>query len=69
MEAEFERHKVEKPFSSGEIVRVAKKLGLQTPFNEELVEISQEMAENHEPPRKYTPARLSEILDLNNSAC
>jgi len=59
---------VETEFLNGEIVRVAKKLGLQAPINEKLVEISQEMAENHEPPGKYIPARLSEILELNNSA-
>ncbi len=58
---------VETEFLNGEIVRVAKKLGLQAPINEKLVEISQEMAENNEPPGKYTPARLSEILELNNS--
>jgi hypothetical protein len=40
-------------------------LGLQAPINEKLVEISQEMAANHEPPGKYTPVRLSEILELN----
>ncbi len=57
---------VETEFLNGEIVRVAKKLGLQAPINEKLVEISQEMAENHEPPGKYTPARLSETLELNN---
>ncbi len=56
---------VETEFLNGEIVRVAKKLGLQAPINEKLVKISQEMAANHEPPGKYTPARLSEILELN----
>ncbi len=59
---------VETEFLNGEIVRVAKKLGFQAPINEKLMEISQEMAENHELPGKYTPARLSEILELNNSA-
>lgn len=60
---------VETEFLNGEIVRVAKTLGLQAPINEKLVGISQEMAANHEPPGKYTPARLSEILELNNSVC
>lgn len=59
---------VETEFLNGEIVRVAKKLGLQAPINEKVVEISQEMAANHELPGKYTPVRLSEILELNNSA-
>jgi len=63
----LERHQgsVETEFLNGEIVRVAKKLGLQAPINRKLVEISQEMAANHDPPGKYTPARLSEILELN----
>ena len=59
---------VETEFLNGEIVRVAKKHGLQAPINEKLVKISQEMAANHEPPGKYTPVRLSEILELNNPA-
>jgi len=59
---------VETEFLNGEIVRVAKKLGLQAPINEKLMEISQEMAANHEPPGKYTPVQLSETLELNNSA-
>jgi len=59
---------VETPFLNGEIVRVAKKLGLKAPINEKLVKISQEMAANHEPPGKYTSVRLSEILGINNSA-
>ena len=58
---------VETEFLNGEIVRVAKILGLQAPINEKLLEISQEMAANHEPPGKYTSVRLSEILELNNS--
>ena len=57
---------VETEFLNGEIVRLAKKLGLQAPVNEKLVKISQEMAANNEPPGKYTPARLSEILELND---
>ncbi len=59
---------VETEFLNGEIVRVAKKLGLQAPINEKLTQISQEMASNHEPPGKYTPDQLSEILGLSNSA-
>jgi 2-dehydropantoate 2-reductase len=55
---------VETEFLNGEIVRVAKKLGLRAPINERLVEISREMAANHEPPGKYTPAQLSEMLGL-----
>ena len=55
---------IETEFLNGEIVRVAKKLGLQAPINEKIVKISQEVAANHEPPEKYTPVRLSEILKL-----
>ncbi|MFC2010912.1 ketopantoate reductase C-terminal domain-containing protein [Chloroflexota bacterium] len=58
---------VETEYLNGEIVRVAKKLGLQAPINEKLVQISQDMAANHEPPGKYSPVRLSEILELNDS--
>ncbi len=54
---------VETEFLNGEIVRVAKKLGLQAPINEKLVKISQEMAANHELPGKFTPAQLSEMLN------
>jgi 2-dehydropantoate 2-reductase len=55
---------VETEFLNGEIVRVAKKLRLQAPINEKLMQISQEMASNHELPGKYTPRQLSEILEL-----
>jgi 2-dehydropantoate 2-reductase len=65
----LKRHQgsVETEFLNGEIVRVAKRLGLQAPFNKKLMEISQEMAANHEPPGKYTPVQLRERLELNNS--
>ena len=55
---------VETEFLNGEIVRVAKILGLQAPINEKLVKISCEMAANHEPPGKFTPAQLSGMLEL-----
>ena len=55
---------VETEFLNGEIVRVAKKLGLQAPINEKLVKISREMAANHESPGKFTPAQLSGMLEL-----
>jgi 2-dehydropantoate 2-reductase len=56
---------VETDFLNGEIVRAAKKLGLQAPINERLVKISQEMAAKHEPPGKVTPTRLSVMLGLS----
>ena len=59
---------VETEFLNGEIVRVAKQSGLQATINEKLVSLSQEMAANHEPPGKYTPVQLSEMLGLNNTA-
>jgi 2-dehydropantoate 2-reductase len=55
---------VEVEFLNGEIVRVAKRLGLEAPLNEKLVAITKEMAAHHEPPGSYTPARFSEILGL-----
>jgi 2-dehydropantoate 2-reductase len=55
---------VETEFLNGEIVRVAKRLVLEAPFNKKLMEISQEMAANHEPPGKYTPVQLRERFNL-----
>ena len=56
---------VETEFLNGEIVRVAKRLGLKAPVNEKLMEITKEMAANNQPPGEYTPARLIEILELS----
>ena len=55
---------VETEFLNGEIVRVAKNLGLQAPINENLVKIALQMAANRETPGKYTSTQLSEILGL-----
>jgi len=55
---------VETEFLNGEVVRLAKKLGRQAPINEALLHISQKMANNHELPGKYTPAKLSPLLGL-----
>ena len=55
---------VETEFINGEIVQLAKKLGIKAPINETLLHISQEMAANHEPPGKYTPAKLCKLLRL-----
>ena len=65
----LERHQgsIETDFLNGEIVRVAKQLGLKAPLNEKLVEITREMAANHEPPGKYTLTQLGEILGLEGS--
>lgn len=56
---------VETEFLNGEIVRLAKTLGMQAPINETLMNISQEMAANREPPGKYTPAQLCDLLGLS----
>jgi 2-dehydropantoate 2-reductase len=58
---------VETDFLNGEIVRLAKKLGMKVPLNEKLVEISQEMAANHEPPGRYTVAQLGVILGMEGN--
>jgi 2-dehydropantoate 2-reductase len=55
---------VETEFLNGEIVLLAKKLGVKAPINETLCRITEEMAVNHEPPGKYTPAQLIKILNL-----
>ena len=55
---------VETDFLNGEIVRVAKQIGLKAPLNEKLVEITREMAASHEPPGKYTLTELSKMLGL-----
>jgi 2-dehydropantoate 2-reductase len=61
------RGSVETEFLNGEIVRVARRLGKQAPINEKLLHICQEMAANHEPPGKYSPSRLAEMLGLENT--
>ena len=59
---------VETEFINGEIIRVAKQLGFQAPINEKLVAILQGMAANQEPPGKYTPSQVIELLEINSSA-
>lgn len=55
---------VESDFLNGEIVRLAKRIGASAPINEKLLQITMEMAANHEKPGKYTTEQLSEILSL-----
>ncbi len=55
---------VEVEFLNGEIVRLAKSVGLEAPLNEKLVLITQEMASHHEPPGKYTPEQLNNLLGI-----
>ena len=58
---------VETEFFNGEIVRLAKQLGLEAPLNETLLRIIQEMSANQEPPGKYTVAQLCALLGLDYS--
>ncbi|MBI4287523.1 MAG: ketopantoate reductase family protein [Chloroflexi bacterium] len=55
---------VETEFLNGEVVRLARKLGERAPINEVLVRVCQEMAANREPPGKYTPTQLRELLGV-----
>jgi 2-dehydropantoate 2-reductase len=57
---------VETEFLNGEIVRIAAKLGKKVPLNEKLIQISQEMAANHDTPGKYTITELMKMLGLEN---
>jgi 2-dehydropantoate 2-reductase len=57
---------VETEFLNGEIVRVAAKLGKKAPLNEKLIQISQEMAANHDTPGKYNTTELMEMLGLKS---
>ncbi len=55
---------IETEFLNGEIVRVAKRLGLEAPLNQKLVEISEKLAASHELPGKYSIEQLGKILGL-----
>ena len=55
---------VETEFLNGEIVRVGRRLGMKAPINEKLMQVTLEMAKNHEEPGKFTPSELSSILGL-----
>lgn len=59
---------VETEFLNGEVVRLAEKTGRQAPINKMLLDITQEMAKNHELPGKYTLAELSSILGISPAA-
>jgi 2-dehydropantoate 2-reductase len=55
---------VETEFLNGEIVCLARRLGLQAPLNEKLVQIATGMAAGHEPPGRYPPEQLGRMLGL-----
>jgi 2-dehydropantoate 2-reductase len=56
---------VETDFLNGEILRVAKRLGLKAPLNEKLQSIVEVMARNGERPGKYKPGELRIMLGLS----
>ena len=58
------RATLETDFLNGEIVRLAKSIGLEAPLNQKLIEITQKMAAGHEKPGAYTTAQLKEMLGL-----
>ena len=62
-----EQGSVETEFLNGEVVRLAKKVGLKSPVNEMLLRISQEMAAKHQKPGAYTPAQLMAEAGLSHS--
>jgi 2-dehydropantoate 2-reductase len=55
---------VETEFLNGEIVRVARKLGIKAPINEKLTQITQAMAKNREEPGRFTFTELVNMLGL-----
>ena len=59
---------IETEYLNGEVVRLAKELGRQTPGNALINRISQEMAANREPPGKFTPAQLRRLPGLAYSS-
>lgn len=56
---------VETDFLNGEIVRLAKRLGVQAPVNGTLLRISKQMAAKGELPGKYTSAELRHLIGLD----
>ncbi|MBI2869351.1 MAG: ketopantoate reductase family protein [Chloroflexi bacterium] len=55
---------VETDFLNGEIVRLARRLGLPAPVNEGLLRLCEEMVARREPPGKYTGDELAGLLGL-----
>lgn len=59
---------IETEFLNGEVVRLAKRLGMQAPINAALLEISQETMNDKDRPGKYAPVELGRILGLNRTS-
>jgi 2-dehydropantoate 2-reductase len=55
---------VETEYLNGEIVRLAKRIGLAAPINAKLVEIVLDMAAKREAPGRYNSEQLLELLDI-----
>lgn len=56
---------VETEFLNGEIVRVAKRVGMEAPLNAKLVEIAEQMAADGDTPGKYPPPELARLLGIS----
>ncbi|MFC1945146.1 ketopantoate reductase family protein [Chloroflexota bacterium] len=57
------RDNIETDYINGEIVSVAKQLGLKAPINESLLNIARTMAKNGEIPGKYSPDELFQLIN------
>jgi len=58
------RGRAEDDFFNGEIVRLAKQVGSSAPINAKLLELCTAVAEAKEPPGKYTPEQLKQLLGI-----
>lgn len=56
---------VETGFLNGEIVRVARRIGLEAPLNDKITDLIKEMAVGKERPGKYSPRELAGRLGLD----
>jgi len=59
---------IETEFLNGEVVRLAQRLGRQSPINEKLWQISAQMSARRELPGKYTPPQLMAMLGITADA-
>jgi 2-dehydropantoate 2-reductase len=58
------RGRAEDDFFNGEIARLAKQAGGSAPINAKLLELCTAVAEAKEPPGKYTPEELKQLLGI-----
>jgi 2-dehydropantoate 2-reductase len=59
----LKRGKAEVPYFNGEIIRLGKELGIETPINSKLHDVVMGMAAAKEPPGKYSVEELQELLN------